>query len=58
MATVGGEPAVLLMIIGQFQSSTVAVTRGLDQALDDLTPALASIGIFIHREPLSPGPLR
>ena len=54
MATVGGEPAVLLMIIGQFQSSTVAVTRGLDQALDDLTPALASIGIFIHRDLFRP----
>ncbi len=54
MATVGGEPAVILMVIGQFRSSTVAVTRGLDQALDDLTPALASVGVFVHRDLFRP----
>ncbi len=54
MATVGGEPAVLLMVIGQFASSTVAVTRSLDRALDELTPALASIGVFVHRDLFRP----
>ncbi len=54
MATVGGEPAVLLMVIGQFRSSTVAVTRGLDQALDNLTPALAAVGVFVHRDLFRP----
>ena len=54
MATVGGEPAVLLMVIGQFRSSTVAVTRDLDRALDDLAPALASVGVFVHRDLFRP----
>lgn len=53
-ATVAGEPAVLLMVIGQFRSSTVAVTRGLDRALDGLEPALASVGVFAHRDIFRP----
>ncbi len=54
MATVGGTPAVLLMVIGQFGSSTVAVTRGLDHALDGLAPALEALGVFVHRDLFRP----
>ncbi len=53
-ATVAGEPAVLLMVIGQFRSSTLAATRGLDRALDSLEPALSSVGVFLHRDIFRP----
>jgi CzcA family heavy metal efflux pump len=46
-ASVRGQPSLMLMISSQYEANTLEVTRGLDQALADLRPALASQGIAL-----------
>ncbi|MBM4200081.1 MAG: efflux RND transporter permease subunit, partial [Gammaproteobacteria bacterium] len=47
-AQVGGEPAVLLMVIGQHGANTLRVSRLLDGVLDEFKPLLARQGIDLH----------
>ncbi len=53
-ASVDGKPGVQLMVDNQLGSNTLQVTRGLDVALDDLAPALASAHIRLHRNVFLP----
>ncbi|MGN6278984.1 MAG: efflux RND transporter permease subunit [Sphingomonas sp.] len=47
-ATIGGRPGVVIDISNQYGSNTLAVTRRLDAALNDLKPALAAQHITLH----------
>jgi CzcA family heavy metal efflux pump len=53
-ASVRGRPSLVLMISSQYEANTLEVTRGLDQALADLRPALASQGITIDTDIFRP----
>lgn len=53
-ASIDGEPGVILMVDSQFGSNALEVTRGVDQALGDLQPALLSQGIAVHTDIFRP----
>ena len=53
-ASVRGQPSLILMISSQYEANTLEVTRGLDQALADLRPALASQGIVLDANVFRP----
>jgi len=53
-ATVMGQPGVMLMVDAQFGANTLEVTRGLDQALAELGPAMTGQGIEIHSDIFRP----
>ncbi len=53
-ASMRGEPGLMLMISSQYGANTLEVTRGLDQALAELRPALANQGIVVHAEIFRP----
>src|SRR5215472_1409488 len=53
-ASIGGQPGVILMISTQYGANTLEVTRGLDQALAELRPALAGQGIVVHADVFRP----
>ncbi|MEQ9131283.1 MAG: efflux RND transporter permease subunit [Salinisphaeraceae bacterium] len=47
-AQVMGEPGVVMMVIGQYQSNTLTVSRNIEAALDDLDVVLAADDIELH----------
>src|SRR5207245_1169025 len=53
-ATVMGQPAVILMVSAQYRANTLEVTRGLDQALAELRPALDKQGVSVHADIFRP----
>lgn len=44
-AQIGGEPGIIMMIIGQFGANTYTVSGRLERVLDDLGPILAAQGV-------------
>ena len=46
-ASVMGEPGVILMVDAQLGANALGVTRGLDEALEELRPALAAQGVSL-----------
>jgi CzcA family heavy metal efflux pump len=53
-ASIRGEPGLILMISSQYGANTLVVTRGLDQALAQLRPALEKEGIVVHADVFRP----
>ena len=53
-ASVMGQPAVILMVDSQYGANTLEVTRGLDQALAELRPALTGQGIAMDTDIFRP----
>lgn len=53
-ALVGGKDGLLLVIGSQYGANTLRVTRGLDQALATLAPALKREGIIVEANALRP----
>jgi CzcA family heavy metal efflux pump len=53
-AAIRGEAAVIMMIIGQYGASTLAVTRGLERRLAELEPVLARQDVRLHAEIFRP----
>lgn len=49
-ATIRGKPGVILVVDAAYGSNTLAVTRNIDAALNDLRPTLAAQGIAIHSD--------
>ncbi|MDT0636013.1 efflux RND transporter permease subunit [Spectribacter hydrogenooxidans] len=47
-AQIMGEPAVVMMVIGQYQANTLTVSRDIENALDDLDVVLAADDIELH----------
>jgi CzcA family heavy metal efflux pump len=53
-ATIMGRPGIMLHISGQYGANTLDVTRGIEQALDELKPAIASQQIRLYRDLFRP----
>jgi CzcA family heavy metal efflux pump len=53
-ASVMGQQAVMLMVSAQYGANTLEVTRGLDQALAELRPALERQGITVNADIFRP----
>jgi len=49
-ALIQGKPGVIVQLSTQFGANAVQVTTGVDRALKDLKPVLASEGITLHPE--------
>ncbi|HRX56396.1 MAG TPA: efflux RND transporter permease subunit, partial [Verrucomicrobiales bacterium] len=47
-ALVMGKPGVLLTLRGQYGANTLAVTEGLEAALDELQPVFEGLGIHVY----------
>lgn len=53
-ASIRGERGLMLMVSSQYGANTLEVTRGLDQALAELRPALVKQGIMVHPDVFRP----
>ncbi len=53
-ASIAGKPGVLLEVSSQYGANTLEVTRALEQALEDLKPALTSEKIQLHPQLFRP----
>jgi CzcA family heavy metal efflux pump len=53
-AAIRGEPAVIMMLIGQYRATTLEVTEGLEASMAELEPVLARQGVTLHREIFRP----
>lgn len=53
-ASVMGQPGVILMLDAQLGANALDVTRGLDEALEELRPALAAQGVSLHTDIFRP----
>jgi CzcA family heavy metal efflux pump len=49
-ASIRGVPGLLMQLSSQYGANTREVTRGIDQAIAELQPALAKQGIVVHPE--------
>ncbi len=47
-AQIGGAPAVVMMVIGQYGANTLTVSRAVEAALAELAPILRADGIVLH----------
>lgn len=47
-AAIMGQPGVVMNIDEQYGANTLAVTRGIEAALDDLRPSLKQAGVTLH----------
>ncbi|MEX2481222.1 MAG: efflux RND transporter permease subunit [Gammaproteobacteria bacterium] len=47
-AQIGGQAAVVMMVIGQLGANTLTVSNALEGALADLEPLLAAQGVTLH----------
>lgn len=47
-AAIGGRPAIVLMVIGQYGTNTLSVSRGVESVLADFAPLFARQGIAFH----------
>ena len=53
-ATIMGRPGIMLHISGQYGANTIEVKRAIEQALDDLKPAIRSQQIELHSDLFRP----
>ena len=47
-ALIDGKPGIVLVIAEQFQANTLAVTRAVEKALEELDPLLKAEGVMLH----------
>lgn len=48
-AQISGRPGVVMVISAQYGANTLVVTKGIDNALNELSPALNAEGATLHR---------
>ncbi|MDH5358811.1 MAG: efflux RND transporter permease subunit, partial [Gammaproteobacteria bacterium] len=53
-AAIGGKPGVVLMVIGQYKANTLAVTHGIEAALEEFKDGFEADGITLHSELFRP----
>ena len=53
-AAVGTVPGVVLMVIGQYDAETLAVTEGIEAALNEFKPGFEAEGITLHDDLFRP----
>lgn len=53
-AAVNGKPGVVLMVIGQYKANTLAVTEGIEKALNEFKDGFAADGITLHDDLFRP----
>jgi CzcA family heavy metal efflux pump len=53
-ASIGGKPGVILMVEAQYGANTLEVTRGVEQALEGLRPALNQEGVQLRSDLFRP----
>jgi len=53
-AAISGKPAVVLMVIGQYKANTLAVTHGIEAALDEFKSGFEADGITLHDDLFRP----
>jgi CzcA family heavy metal efflux pump len=53
-AAIGGKPGVVLMVIGQYKANTLAVTHGIEAALDEFKAGFEADGITLHDDLFRP----
>jgi len=53
-AAIGGKPGVVLMVIGQYKANTLAVTHGVEDALEEFKAGFAADGITLHDDLFRP----
>lgn len=53
-AAIGGKPGVILMVIGQYKANTLAVTQGIEAALEEFKPGFKADGISLHDDLFRP----
>lgn len=53
-AAIGGKPGVVLMVIGQYKANTLAVTEGIEAALDEFKDGFAAENITLHDDLFRP----
>ncbi len=53
-AAISGKPGVVLMVIGQYKANTLAVTHGIEAALDEFKSGFEADGITLHDDLFRP----
>ncbi len=53
-AAISGKPAVVLMVIGQYKANTLAVTLGIEAALEEFKTGFSTDGITLHGDLFRP----
>lgn len=53
-AAIGGKPGVVLMVIGQYKANTLAVTEGIEAALEEFKDGFAAEGVTLHDDLFRP----
>lgn len=53
-AAIGGKPGVVLMVIGQYKANTLAVTEGIEAALDEFKDGFEAENITLHDDLFRP----
>jgi CzcA family heavy metal efflux pump len=53
-ATIMGQTGVMLVVAAQYGTNTLEVTRNVEQALDELAPALRAEGVSVRADILRP----
>lgn len=53
-AAIGGKPGVVLMVIGQYKANTLAVTHGIEAALEEFKAGFEADGITLHDDLFRP----
>lgn len=53
-AAISGEAGIVIMVIGQYQANTLAVTEGIEAALNEFKDGFAADGIKLHDDLFRP----
>ncbi|OUR64938.1 acriflavin resistance protein [Methylophaga sp. 42_25_T18] len=53
-AAIGAKPGVVLMVIGQYKANTLAVTQGIEAALEEFKEGFEADGITLHDDLFRP----
>lgn len=53
-AAISGEPGIVIMVIGQYQANTLAVTQGIEAALNEFKDGFSADGITLHDDLFRP----
>ncbi|AFJ02819.1 Cobalt-zinc-cadmium resistance protein CzcA, Cation efflux system protein CusA [Methylophaga frappieri] len=53
-AAVSGQPAIVMMVIGQYKGNTLSVTQGVEAALREFQKGFESDGIVLHDDLFRP----
>jgi CzcA family heavy metal efflux pump len=53
-AAINAEPGIVMMVIGQYQANTLAITQGIEEVLTDFKTGLAADDITLHADLFRP----